>query len=167
MQIPFLLNIALATCSYIPAFPFAPKRTLSLLHKLDVAFASLLQGCNVETGEPLPGVEGSRGKPTTTDKVRIRGIVSKTRIAVFEVASKSDGEEETQDGTETDTNMGTDMTTDDDSMNLNNALDLDDRADWEMDVAKVYERTIVELGHTLDAPGNPGLERQDDSTYIM
>ena len=126
---------------------------MSLLYKLDVALSSLLQGCNVETGEPLPGVEGNRGKPTTTEKVRIRGIVSKTRIAIFDVASKSNGEEETQDGTETDAGTGLGMITDEDSMSLSHAIDLDDRADWEMDVARVYERTIVELGLTLDALG--------------
>ena len=129
-----------------------------MLHKLDIAFSSLLQGCNAETGEPLPGIEGSRGKPTTTDKVRIRGIVSKTRVAILEVASKSNGEEDTQDGTETDIGMGTDVTTDNDSVDLNHGLELDDRADWEMDIARVYERTIVELGLTLDALGNPELE---------
>ena len=150
IQIPFLLNIALATCTYMPAFPFSPKRTMSLLHKLDVALSSLLQGCNVETGEPLPGVEGARGKTTITEKVRIRGIVSKTRTAIFDVASKSNGEEETRGGTQTDVEMGHDMTTDEDSRNLDRLIDLEDRADWEMDVARVYERTIVELGLTLD-----------------
>ena len=126
---------------------------MSLLHKLDIALSSLLQGCNVETGEPLPGVEGSRGKPTTTEKVRIRGIVFKTRTAIFDVASKSNGEEETQDGTETEAQMGIGMTTDEEYVSLDHAIDLEDRADWEMDVAKIYERTIVELGLTLDTPG--------------
>ena len=123
---------------------------------MDVAFSSLLQGRNVENGRALPGFEGvSRGKLSTTEKVRMRGVVLRTRVAVVEIAGKGVyGGEETMsvmDSAATDTQGG--LTTDEDveMTDLEDYNDDDDDRKWEMDVARVYERTVADLGVALDA----------------
>ncbi|MCJ1436215.1 hypothetical protein MMC27_005593 [Xylographa pallens] len=150
LQTPYLLNVALAVTTYLPSFTFTPRQTIQLLQKLDISFSSLLHGHNVETGEALPGFDGGRGKLTTTEKVRVRGLVERTRVAVIVAAGKlgsADGESRV---TETDEAL----TTDDDMME-----GLEDDAShgrWEMEVARVYERTLVDLGAALDSSNNNG-----------
>lgn len=57
LQIPYFLNIAGAVSTYMAAFPPAPIATFQVLRKLDHAFASLLMGRDVDSGEGLPGFE--------------------------------------------------------------------------------------------------------------
>ena len=81
--------------------------------------------------------------------------MSRTRVTVVEVAGKGTtehGMSSTAD-TETDTEGGT--MTDNDTV-MNDDEDDDDDENWEMEVARVYERTIVGLGDALDAPGSNG-----------
>ena len=159
LQTPYLLTVALAVTNYIPAFKFAPRETFSLLGKLDVALSSLLRGQNAETGNTLPGFEAGGGKLSTTEKVRMRGIVSDTRLAVVNIAGKGIAsvlgsrtseyriESETED--EEDFNMESDTPMNDEEDRLG-------PGSWEMEVARVYERTIVELGSALDSVGHAG-----------
>lgn len=128
------------------------------MDKLDLAFASLLQGNNVETGERLPGFEGLLGARgiDTTKKVRMKGIVERTRKAVVEVAAKGGGSIE-----DVSSLSGQGITSDEDTIMEDDDSDDDmatigGRDNWEMKVATVYERTIVLLGESLDAPGNDG-----------
>lgn len=137
--------------TYLPSFAFSPWPTFSLLRKLDLAFSSLLQGRNLETGDALPGLEGGRGKVSTTEKVRMRGLVSRTRVAVVEVAGKGTTEHGISSTADTETDTEGGIMTDNDTMMNDNE---DDDENWEMGVARVYERTIVDLGDALDAPGN-------------
>ncbi|KAL8950322.1 MAG: hypothetical protein Q9222_003645 [Ikaeria aurantiellina] len=155
LQITFLLTIALTVTTSLPSFPFTPRPTFQILRKLDLAFASLLKGINVETGEALPGFGGGRGNISTTEKVRMRGIIERTRIVVVEVAGK-DGSlagtasvHQSQTDTEDDFNMTEDTEID----------DLEDESShrrWEMDIARVYEKAIVELGLALDTSSSNG-----------
>ncbi|MCJ1445042.1 MAG: hypothetical protein MMC23_005547 [Stictis urceolatum] len=147
LQIPLLLNVAGAASSYLPSFPFAPKRTFQLLQNLDLAFASLLNGTSVETGDPLPGFESGR-KVTLTEKIRLRGLVESTRLKVARLASGDsvDGESRVVD-----------MTTDDEDEMM-----MDDDSDEgygavEMEVARTYERTLIDLGTVLDGASNIGI----------
>lgn len=135
--------------SYLSSFSFSPPPTFQLLHKLDLAFSSLLQGTSVETGIPLPGFDGSRNKLSTTEKVRMRGLVERTRVAVVDVAGREESmmhdTSEVQSLTETD----------DDSLNEDaDSIDWDHidggHGRWEMEIARVYEKTIEELGTSLD-----------------
>ena len=152
LQTPYLLNVALTVSIYLPSFNFAPRRTFQLLQKLDVAFSSLLHGQNVESGEALPGFEYGRGKITTTEKVRIRGLVERTRLAVVVAAGKDRSIDERSRVIETDENM----TTDDDVV-MDGTETGEEHGGWEMDVARVYERTIVDLGAALDVSGGGAL----------
>lgn len=144
LQIPYLLTIALTTCTCLPSFPFAPRRTFSLLNKLDLAFFSLLKGEDPQTGHQLPGFEGGRGHMSMTEKVRLRGIVERTRVAAVSVAAKTDDMTENSQASETDGHM----TTDDDSIMEGSDIP-DHHGRWEMEIARVYEKTIVELGTSL------------------
>ncbi|KAL8917989.1 MAG: hypothetical protein Q9172_005597 [Xanthocarpia lactea] len=155
LQTAFLLTIALTVMTSLPSFPFMPRPTFQLLQKLDFAFASLLKGVSVETGEPLPGSETGRSRLSTTEKVRMRGIVERTRIAVVEVAGKDGSLADVSTVSQsrmTDTEDDFNVSTEGEDMDV-----LEDESShrrWEMDIARVYERTIVELGMALDVSGS-------------
>lgn len=154
LQKPYFLTIALAVCSYMPSFPFSPVPTFKLLHKLDSVFSSLLRGVDAQTGVSLSGFETGRARLSTTEKVRMRGIVERTRVAVVEVAGKDgnivDSASDIKSQAETDDES---MTSDSEAME---ALLDEGHGRWEMEVARVYERTIVELGVSLETFGADG-----------
>ncbi|KAH7399971.1 hypothetical protein BKA64DRAFT_707655 [Cadophora sp. MPI-SDFR-AT-0126] len=141
LQIPYLLNIALAVNTYISAFPAAPRATFALIRKLDHAFSSLLKGEDSITGEILPGFSGGkRAGLTKTDMVRCKGLVDSARVLVVDVMAT-----EIEDDTEDESGMETE--TEGESSTWGDVGD----GKWEMEIAKVYEMTIVELGALLDA----------------
>lgn len=133
LQIPYLLAIAGSFKDYLPSFPPSPKATFALLRKLDHTFSSLMQGEDSVTGELLPGFQGgSRAGMSKTDAVRCKAIVEATRVMMVDVMSREPEVQEIVDESDADTDI--DM-----------ALDSDDER-FDMDVAKVYEQTIVQLG---------------------
>ncbi|KIW09008.1 uncharacterized protein PV09_00905 [Verruconis gallopava] len=144
LQVPYLLTLASMVEQYISSFPAAPQPTFRLLDRFDLAFASLLQGRHVETGETLPGFDTGR-RVTGTEKVRMKSIVERTRGVVAEVMSGHDDEEEAsrvEDVTDLDTA---------DEMDIDESIaeSGEQFTDIEMSVAKVYDRTVVELGDTI------------------
>jgi len=155
LQIAYLLSLASLLDEYLPSFAFAPRATFRLLRKVDVAFASLLRGCDVETGQGLPGFEGGGRRVSQTEKMRVRGVVERTRVCVVEVAGKGGGSGE--GGTEGSADGGggledgvVSMTEEEEGEDVDLELDGSGKhAGWEMEVARVYERTIVELGEGL------------------
>ncbi|KAK7911990.1 hypothetical protein PG985_014471 [Apiospora marii] len=91
IQVPYLLNIALAFTEYIEAFNPAPTATFLLLKKLDHCFASLLAGKDIRTGETLPGFEqNTRKGMTRTDMVRCKSLAEQTRLLIAVVMSNVD-----------------------------------------------------------------------------
>ena len=147
LQIPFLLNIANAFLDYLEPFPFAAEATLKLFHKLDYAFSSLLHGEDIITGEPLPGFEYGR-KVNTTEKVRLRGLVERTRVQVIEFAGRRDHPTEL-DAISIDTTEFEDSDTDDMDIDTNTGVR---RGQVDLDVARVYQRTLADLSDKL-VPG--------------
>lgn len=153
LQIPYLFNIAVATSSYLPAFAAAPGPTFALLRKLDHAFASLLERRDVESGEGLPGLEEGGGM-SRTEMVRCKSLVEQTRVVVVEVMGRERGEEEEEgegeDGYEDASRDGMDGEGDGDG---DAEMGWDDDEDEDemlhMDVATVYEKTIVRLNEAL------------------
>ncbi|KAL1622490.1 hypothetical protein SLS54_005056 [Diplodia seriata] len=151
LQIAYLLTLADLVNEYMKGFqPVAPAPLFRSLDKLDLAFASLLQGRDVETGDVLPGFEGGRGV-NATEKVRINSMVHYARSGVVEVMLKYDPEmddadeedEETAEESGVDVDLGEaagDYGVDDDG---------DVEGTWDMKTAKVYDRTLVELGDDL------------------
>lgn len=167
LQIPYFLTIALALSTYIISFPFFPQPTFKILRKLDVVFASLLRGAHVQTGATLPGFNNGQGRVRTTEQVRIKGLVERTRVAVVEVAGKDErmmmdlgsmdlGNArriiETEDDFTTDGSETMDESTNDGETTSGFNTEEGSR-NWEMDVARVYERTIVQLGLSLNSFG--------------
>ncbi|KAG7112047.1 hypothetical protein HYQ45_012798 [Verticillium longisporum] len=155
LQIPFLLNVASEFTKYIVSFPPSSRATFVILRKLDKCFASLLCGQDIDTKEPLPGFEnGLRAGMTTTDMVRCRSLVEQSRILVMEVLS-SDTEE--TDDADLDGGGESDTDNDPDALSMANlgtgqsstAWVEDDEARLSMDVVRVYENTIVQLGNRL------------------
>ncbi|KAJ4988129.1 hypothetical protein SVAN01_06381 [Stagonosporopsis vannaccii] len=165
LQIPYLLNIAVLTVDFLPQFhntTRSTQATFRLLAKLDYAFSSLLTGHDSSGGEILPGFETGRSV-TTTDKVRLKGIVDRTRLAVVRVLggeSVLGDEEESGEGSkmdlDTDGNQRAEYRVDQDTVVFegfeNNEHD-DEDEDWEeRNIGSIYERTIGELGDVLGGP---------------
>ncbi|KAI9695371.1 MAG: hypothetical protein M1820_008666 [Bogoriella megaspora] len=142
LQITFLLNVALLVQTYIPNLPPAPKAMFRLLDKLDTAFASLLQGRDLDSGEMLPGFETGRGV-SGTEKVRIKSIADNTRVVVVHLMSQDhlDFQSETDSIDENDASM------EEDEMKMDPIVE----PDFAMNTARVYDKTIVELGDQLGA----------------
>ncbi|KAI0802699.1 hypothetical protein GGR55DRAFT_411375 [Xylaria sp. FL0064] len=92
LQVPYLLNVALAFNTYLPSFPPAPRPTFALLRKLDHCFASLLVGFDVKTKDPLPGFsstvdDSTKMRFSRTDMVRCKSLADETRMLVAMVMS--------------------------------------------------------------------------------
>lgn len=122
----------------------------------------------MDTKETLPGFEnGVKGVVTKTHMVRCKGIVERTRVAVIEVMNKqtgpevdeeADGDDEdedqdqAQDGTDSETDLDTDADATDTAADEKEFVD----PNWEeeddellLDVARVYEKTLIRLGEVL------------------
>ncbi|KAH7391141.1 hypothetical protein DE146DRAFT_579003, partial [Phaeosphaeria sp. MPI-PUGE-AT-0046c] len=153
LQTPYLLNMAVLTAEFLPMFPATPpssRATFRLLSKLDEAFSSLLTGHDTATGEALPGFDGER-HVSTTDKVRLKGIVDRTRLTVARVVTRRGlGEHESDVGESRDTDTEGDTVR---FEGFDNDDDEDDDENMEeRDIAAVYEKTIGELGDVLGGP---------------
>ena len=83
----------------------------------------------------------------------MRGIVERTRVSIVEVAAK--------EGSIIDSGSIQQVTTDEDTAMEDGSSENTDygdvvgenRGNWEMEVARVYERTIVLLGESLEVSG--------------
>jgi hypothetical protein len=149
LQVPYLLNIAGEFNTYVVAFPPSPTATFSVLRKLDHCFASLLIGEDIESHEPLPGFEnGLKSGLRTTDMVRCKSIVEQARVLIVDVMHKEPDVDEVASG-------DGDQTAEETESGLEGHSRLG-RAGWDedeerlyMDVARVYENTLVRLGERL------------------
>ena len=151
LQVPYLIGLAMLVTTIVPAMPPTPKNLFRLLATLDHAFASLIQGSDIETGERLPGFEGRKGV-NGTEKVRIRSLVERTRVAVVEAFKK--GEFDFEEPEEEDSEQMEIDDVDDGALVLEGD-DFDDGEEddsWDMQLARVYDHTMVELGDSLEEP---------------
>lgn len=152
LQLPYLISITVAAINCVPMFPPLPRTTLNFLSKLDTAFATLLSGTDPDNGEPLPGFKNSRGI-STTDKVRVKGVVERARGTV----TKHLVGEEREDAPEINRKADKASNQDDGFVKFegfeDNSDDSDDEVEAhrrdEKDVAHVFEKTIMELGDLL------------------
>ena len=87
----------------------------------------------------------------------MRGLVERTRLAVVEVAGKGgsvDGiDSVVQPSVDTEDEFTTNEETDDDIDDMEAMQVNGNHGRWEMEIARVYEKTIVELGVSLDIAG--------------
>lgn len=157
LQIPYLLNVALVMTTYPTKFPPAPVAIFAVLRKLDHAFASLLRGEDSITGETLPGfLAGRRAGMSQTDMVRCRSIVEDTRVMIVDVMSKeAEPEPEPESGVEDDVNN------EPEGMNLDEDDSEYDNDELAMDIARVYEATMMELGERLESGPSIGIGHND------
>lgn len=154
LQIPYLISLAGLVNSYLPEYPFSPRSTFRLIKKLDAIFASLLTGEDVDTGAPISGFENRRNVVSMTEKVRIKSLAEACRIAVVEARDREDSrvtEEEEADGMDVDGTGDENENEDEDVYGTDDYVDAPDR--WEMEGARVYERTIQLLGDELGKQG--------------
>lgn len=164
LQIPYLLSIASEFNTWVAGNPAAPAPTFRILRKLDHCFASLLAGEDIETREPLPGFHRGggglllRGGMSRTDMVRCKSVVQQARVVIVDVMSRQQsGREERAEGDGDGTGAETETADDTESGWDGGPSSRAGREDWEdeeeaqlhMDVARVYENTLVKLGETL------------------
>jgi hypothetical protein len=145
LQTSYCISLAGLLEGIIGSFDPAPGPALALLKKLDAAFASLVTGKNVETGQPLPGFE--QGSPVTmTEKVRIKSIADASRIVAAKyLGDMSDDEEEGPQMTEEEA----------DQFGIIPTL-----TRTHTRIGNVYDKTITALGSQL-ATGPIGLVSDD------
>lgn len=105
---------------------------------------------DVETGLVLSGFEGGRGKLSTTEKVRLRGLVQSSRLAAVEVAGRGGDINDTDSSARSRLATDDEYPTDDDTDAMRDDEIDGVSAGWEMEIARIYERTLVELGASLD-----------------
>lgn len=152
LQIPYLISLAGLVNSYLPEYPFSPRSTFRLIRKLDAIFASLITGEDADTGAPISGFENRGNVVSMTEKVRIKSLAEACRIAVVEARDREDSrvtEEEEADGMNVDETG--DENEDDEVYGVDSYVDAPGR--WEMEGARVYERTIQLLGDELGKGG--------------
>ena len=149
LQVPYLLSVALLVVSFVPGFRPAPRTLFRLLRKLDYAFASLLQGRDLDTWEPLPGFE-TGWRVSNTEKVRLKSIVERTRLCVAEVVGDgiSEPESEANDNNNNNNNNNKDGAPAVEER-IEDEYGVDDDTTWDMEISGVYDETIVELGDML------------------
>ena len=149
LQIPYLLNIAGEFTTWLVSFPPSPTGTFSVFKKLDHCFASLLVGFDIETKETLPGFEnGLRGGMSRTDMVRCKSLVEQSRVLVVEVMNRPGDTEDDEDDYGTEDGDVTETGDETDGPGQVGIWAEDDER-LHMDVARVYENTLVQLGETL------------------
>ena len=84
----------------------------------------------------------------------MKSLVERTRIAVVEVAGRAESMTDIGDELRFDTETEGDFTTDNDEDDVTEEMQPDgNHGRWEMEIARVYEKTIVELGVSLDTSG--------------
>lgn len=146
LQVPYLLNIALKVTEYITAFDPAPPATFRLLKKLDHAFSSLMKGEDSLTGDILPGFEGGKSAGMTkTDMVRCKSLVEASRIIIVEHMTKPPEQPKAEDDEDTVMESETDAE--------GNKKFPEPDEQLEMNVARVYEMSVVCLNENLESGG--------------
>ncbi|KAL2864898.1 general transcription factor IIH subunit TFB6 family [Aspergillus lucknowensis] len=146
LQVPYLISLAVLVNTYLPDYPFTAKATFRLLRKLDSFFASLIIGEDADTGQPLSGFEGRRNIVSMTEKVRVKSIAETARVIVVETEEGRDPYDD--EGEDEDESDDDEMDLEVDGPGLGEAP-----GKWEMETARVYEKTIQLLGDELGKAG--------------
>lgn len=151
LQIAYLLSLADLVNEFMKGFPVAPAPLFGTLEKLDHAFASLLLGADVETGEALPGFAGG-WRVSATERVRVNSMVQYARSAVVDVMLRYDPEMDEEDGEEEGEETAEESGVEDLGDVVLEGGEGDEgevEGTWDMKTAKVFDKTLVELGDDL------------------
>ncbi|RAL04350.1 general transcription factor IIH subunit TFB6 family [Aspergillus ibericus CBS 121593] len=137
LQIPYLISLAVQVNSYLAEYPFSAAATFRVLGKLDEVFAALL---GEGEGE---GDDGRGSVVSMTEKVRIKSIAESGRVVVVEARERE-------------RENGGDEEEDEDEDEMEDVLGIEEypaAGKWEMQTARVYERTMQLLGDELAKVG--------------
>ena len=142
LQIPYLLSLAGLFSSYLPAFPFASGPTFRIAKRFDAAFAYLLHRPPAfERGVLTRGHEVS-----ATAKVRIKSLISSTRVAAVETAEKSGHSPSVMDMSDEEETEEEDDEPATGDENQNGGIG---HHQVSRGLAKIYQRTLELLGDEL------------------
>ncbi|KAL5339295.1 hypothetical protein BJX70DRAFT_161955 [Aspergillus crustosus] len=148
LQVPYLISLAVLTNTYLPEYPFTANSTFRLLRKLDSFFASLILGEDSETGQPLSGFESRRNIVSMTEKVRIKSIAETARVISVEAGEGGNDDLDVEDEDDSDDDDELGFGGDNDGFGVGYGP-----GKWEMETARVYEKTIQLLGDELGKAG--------------
>ncbi|KAL0635876.1 hypothetical protein Q9L58_005119 [Maublancomyces gigas] len=130
---------------YLASFPPQLKSTLSLLDTFDRCFYTLITGSSVDPSTSLSS-EFSVSRMNMTEKVRLKSIIKRTRLHIVKLAEKSMSTPDLP--TDTDGK-------DDDEMDIETGDETDvdgdnqEHEEWEIEVMKVYDRSLIQIGEGL------------------
>lgn len=146
----YLLSLANLIVEFLPNFRPAPYPTFRVLNKMDLAFASLVQGRDPESGESL-AQNGEVPVVSVTEQVRIRSLADNTRYWVIKTLSPpldESADEMYGDFEETDFSNETDEENTDhkDNDEMEDVSALDKRQDAETGEARNYMDPDAEMG---------------------
>ncbi|KAK2762356.1 hypothetical protein FQN53_007574 [Emmonsiellopsis sp. PD_33] len=145
LQIPYLISLAGLVSTYLPDFPFAARATFRLIRKLDVIFASLLVGEDLETGEPLAGFSNGNNNNGNNNG---GGVVSMTEKVRIKSIAEREGEGDDEDEDEDEDEEGGDRYGNGGGGGGGGEFG-EELGRWETESGRVYERTIQLLGDEL------------------
>lgn len=139
---------------YLASFPPDLKVTLRLLDTFDRCFYTLITGTSTDLSIPLPPAF-SVSQMNMTEKVRLRSMIERTRLHVVKLLESGRGALDSL--TENARNFGerneqTDIDTENETKVDGRGSYADDE-ELEIEVSKVYERCMVQLGEGLKTIG--------------
>lgn len=164
LQTQYLLQVASSLNEYLPGYTLGTEDWRSvfvLLDKLDRCFHALV---TAQVGGGL----------NMTEKVRLRSLVEATRLHVVKLLESGGSEAlgaptecgsrlepraedwmegpptpDTMTAAETDSDSEDDMDTDEESPEAKESLQDEDDLEWEIEVSRIYARTLQEIGDDL------------------
>jgi hypothetical protein len=154
LQIQYLLQVANTFNEYLAGYQIADEKewydVFALLDKLDRCFYELITAHATGSGMNM------------TEKVRLKSVVERTRLHVVKLSEFGDDRETPDPSTESVKDLGQAERKDreeggpptppeEDAMDVDHEGEDGDGEDfaWEIDVARVYERTLQEIGDDL------------------
>lgn len=149
-----MLQMANSFNDYLASFPPDLKVTLRLLDTFDRCFYTLITGTSADPSTPLPPAF-SISQMNMTEKVRLKSMIERTRLHVVKLLESGGGAPDPL--TENakffgERNEQTDIDTENETEDDGRGSYADDE-ELEIEVSKVYERCMVQLGEGLKTVG--------------
>ncbi|KAH0606713.1 uncharacterized protein H6S33_003547 [Morchella sextelata] len=154
LQIHYMLQMANSFNDYLASFPPHLKVTLRLLDTFDRCFYTLITETSADPSTPLPPAF-SAYQMNMTEKVRLKSMIERTRLHVVKLLESGRGAPDPL--TENAGNFG--ERNEQIDIDTENETEVDgcgsyaDDEELEIEVSKVYDRCMVQLGEGLKTVG--------------
>ncbi|KAI5785927.1 hypothetical protein EDC01DRAFT_662109 [Geopyxis carbonaria] len=152
LQTQYFLNIANSFNDYLYSFKPHFKSTFQLLDKLDRCFYTLITGrpADPDVAPLSPAVSVFR--LNMTEKVRLKSVVERTRLNVVNLAESGGStavSNEYIDPDNSNLSEANSVHSDEDFYEID-----DEELEWQVEVTKIYDRVLQEIGDELVMTGS-------------